>query len=160
VIELNMTLVAQILNFLILLVLLTAVLTKPIKKILAERQSYIENNITAAEENRAEAERLRKEYETFLENTKKEAQEMLREATKQAQANRDEIIAAAQKEATAIIERANAEIEREKNKALAELRDQVTALAVLAAGKIIEKNLDEATHQYLVNDFIEGMGKH
>lgn len=148
----------QIINFLLLIWLLNKLLYKPVSKFLKERSEYIDNSIRQAETWEAEAKKLKEEYQEQMAQARKEAQEILQQATHQGQDNRDEIIVNAQKEANRMLERAQSEIQREKEKALAELRDEVADLAVLTAGKVIDKNLDQATHQSLINNFIEEMG--
>ncbi len=138
--------------------LLNKLLYKPVSQFLKERSEYIENSIRQAETWEAEAKKLKEEYQEQMAQARKEAQDILQQAARQGQDSRDEIVANAQKESNRLLERAQAEIKREKEKALAELRDEVATLAVLAAGKVIDKNLDQATHQSLINNFIEEMG--
>ena len=57
------------------------------------------------------------------------------------------------------MERARLQIEREKQSMMAELRGQISTLAIAAASKIIEKNLDKATHQDMIQQFIDEAGE-
>ena len=71
----------------------------------------------------------------------------------------DEIVSEAKSEANLIIERANTEIEREKEKAAYTVRKEAVDLALEISKKIIEKNIDEERNRQLINEFISEVGK-
>jgi len=154
VIDLNWTLVAQVVNFLILVFLLKKILAEPIKKALDNRQSYIEDSIATAEADKAEAATMKQTYHDQLMKARGEAQEIIDKATKFGEQTRDTIIEESKEEATKILKQAQAEIERERAKALADLRNEVASLSVLVAGRIIGQNLDAKGQDKLVEEFI------
>lgn len=156
--EFNTTLLAQIFNFVILLIFLRLVAYKPIAKLLMERQDYIANSVAAAEEERKQAQELRQQYLADLQKAREEAQAMIAQAAKVGETQAQEIIAAAKAEANRVKESALQEIEREKEKAVRELRDQVAMLSVMVAGKIIGRTITPEIQHDLVHQFIREAG--
>jgi len=156
--EFNATLLAQIFNFVILLIFLRLVAYKPIAKLLMERQDYIANSVAAAEEERKQAQELRQQYLADLQKAREEAQAMIAQAAKVGETQAQEIIAAAKAEANRVKENALQEINREKEKAVRELRDQVAVLSVMVAGKIIGRTITPEIQHDLVHQFIREAG--
>lgn len=156
--NLNGTVIAQIVSFLLLVWLLKAVAFKPILKALDDRRQGIEASISKAEADLEEAAKMREEYTAELKKARQEAHDLIAHASKVGEDKAQEIIAAAQAEAQNIREKAVADIQREKEKALAELRGHVVTLSVLAAQKVINKNIDESAQRQLVDEFISEVG--
>ena len=154
-IDINMTLVAQIFNFLILVAILYKVAYKPLIKVLDEREAKIANNISDAETQQKEAEALKAEYQKELANARMQAQEIVDKAMKAASEERDASIAETKAETARMIKVAREEIAREQAKAIAEVRGQVVALSMAAATKVIGNNIDESVDAKLVEDFID-----
>ena len=148
----------QLVVFLILFLLLRKYAFGPLMRVMNERANYIENQITAAEKNREEANRLAEEHRSNVANAKKEAAELLENARRNGEKQAADIIAAADAEARRLKEEAAAEINREKEKAIAELREQVGALSVALAGKIISKELNAEAHKALFEEAVKEMG--
>jgi F-type H+-transporting ATPase subunit b len=157
-VELSWTLVFQIANTLIIFLILKKLLFKPVTEFMASRQEGIATSIKEAEDKNAEADNIRKQYEEKIAGAQDEAREIVKDASKRAEDRAAEIVKEAQNDAMKIKERTEAEIAREKQKALNSLKDEMATLAVLAAGKIIDKNLDEQSHNQLVKDFIDEVG--
>lgn len=153
-IDLNATLVAQIINFLILVALLAKFAYKPLMKILAERQERIAGNIAAAERERQEAEALRQDYLKQLDDARAHAQAIVDKAAHLAEQTKDEILAAAREESARLIKAAQEESDRQRDKVMEQLKADMVSLSLAAAAKIIERNLDAETNAQLVDDFI------
>ncbi|VBB09239.1 atpase f0 complex subunit b/b' bacterial/chloroplast [Lucifera butyrica] len=154
-VELNATLLAQIINFLILMAILVKVAYKPLMKTLAERQEKIAGSLEAAEKDRAEAKKLLLEYQQQMAEARMQAQEIVDKATKVAGQNKEEILAEARTEHVRMLKAAQEEIQREKEEALVELKDEVVSLALTAAAQIVGQNLDAAINRQLVQNFID-----
>ncbi|MBL0385439.1 F0F1 ATP synthase subunit B [Tumebacillus sp. ITR2] len=148
----------QLVAFLILFLLLRKVAIGPLMRMMKERAQYIENQITTAEKNREEVERLAEENRAALQSAKKDAAEMLENARRSGEKQAADILAAAEEEARRIREEAVATINREKDAAIAELREQVGNLSVLLAGKIIAKELNAESHKALFEEAVKEMG--
>lgn len=157
--EFNATLLAQIADFIILLIFLRVVAYKPLMKLLQDRSDHIENSIATAEKERQEAEQLKAGYEAEMRRSREQAQEIIQKATKVAEEQAAEILAAAKNDAVKLKEASLAEIQREKDKAMGELRDQVASLSVLVAGKIINKKLTGDIQHSMVQEFIKEAGE-
>ncbi|MFZ5652521.1 MAG: F0F1 ATP synthase subunit B [Bacillota bacterium] len=155
---LNSTLVAQIFNFIILLIFLRVVVYKPLVSVLEKRQQFIHDNVKAAEEERKQAEALRQSYLADMQKAKEEAQAIIQQATKAGEAQAQQILEAARAEAGRIKDVALQEIEREKEKAVAELRDQVVSLSILVADRIIGRQITQDLQHGLVQEFIKEAG--
>jgi len=147
-------------SFLILLWLLGKFLYGPINQLLQERQEYVRRQREEAERYREEMQQLRDDYEQRIAHIEREARERIQEAVRQAHVARDQLLAEARAEAESLRERALADIEHEKQKALVEIRDQVVDLALLAAGKIIERELDARAHRAMIENLLERVGHH
>ncbi|WP_148205435.1 F0F1 ATP synthase subunit B [Symbiobacterium thermophilum] len=153
-------LIWTIINFAVLLWGMHRFLYKPLLGAIQAREDEINANLKKAAEDRAEAERLRREFEAQIANAQREAQEIINKAVKNATAVKEQIEAEARARAAEILEQATQTIEREKAKAVAELRREVADLAVAVAGKVIEKSLDDAEHRRLADSFVTEVTKH
>lgn len=152
------TFVWTIVNFLVLVVILNKLLYKPLLGMIEGRETDIKANLDKAEEAKNEAIKLKDEYVAQMQKARQEAQEIVQKATKLGEDTKSEIISDARAEAQRISEKATEEIKLERDKALSYLRDEVATLAVLAAGKVVEKNITPADQEKLVQDFIKGVG--
>jgi F-type H+-transporting ATPase subunit b len=152
------TLLFQVVVFLILLLAVSKFAMKPAMSILQKRQEHIEGQIAAAENANKEAAALLEQQRAELKKVREEAQGILDRAKKQSEVEAQEIIAASQERAERMIEEAKLEINREKEKALASVRDQVAGLSVLLASKIIEKEMSQAEQQDTIEQFMRQVG--
>jgi len=155
VLEFNATLLAQVVHFLILLIFLRLVAYKPLTKLLSDRQKLIADSISAAEQERQQAEQLRAELEAELRRAREQAQDIVQKAAKAGEEQAAVIIENAKNEAKRLKDAALVDIQRERDKAVAELREQAATLAILVAGKIIEQKLDDQIQHRMVQDFVK-----
>jgi len=154
-VDLNMTLFAQILNFLILVVILTKVAYKPLMKALAEREEKIAKSIKSAEQDEIAAKNLLVDYQKQLASARIEAQEIVDKANKLAAEEREASIAETRVEIERMRKSAQADIARDRDLAVAKLKGEVVALSMAAAAKIINSNIDEKVNEQLVSEFID-----
>ncbi|MBF8983763.1 F0F1 ATP synthase subunit B [Lutibacter sp. B2] len=157
-VELNATLFFQIVNFLVLFFLLKKLLFKPVSEFMASRREEVEASLKNAKDKNGQADLKYNEYQVKLETVEDEGRQIIREKTKIAEARHMEIVEGAQKEASRMIDRAEAEIKRQNQKAMNEMKDHVASLVVAATGKMINKQLDEETHNTLIQEFIDEVG--
>lgn len=129
-----------------------------IKKTMTERTEKIRADIEGAEATRAEAEQVKASYEAQLADAKAEASRLIDEARQTAETVRTERIAAAEAEAQELKQRAAAEAESAKAQALADLRGEVAAIAIGAAERVVEANLDTAANRALIDSYIDQVG--
>lgn len=150
--------VYAIIAFLILYWLLNKYAFGPLFGIMEKRRERVLGDMKSAEESRKEAEKLLNEQKQALEEARKEAYEIIEQSRKVSTKQADEIIAKAKDEAEKIKQEMLKEIENEKNKAVAALKSQVSAMSVMIASKIIEKQIDEKSHQELIENYLQKVG--
>ena len=152
------TILFTLINLLILFFGLKHFLFKPVNAVLEKRQEAVDRSLKEAEAAKAQAEASQAEYEQKLAAAKEESAEMLRNATRKAQQRSDEIVAAAKADAAAIMQQNEQELEREKRRAESQLRGEVSGLAVLVAEKVVGREINQADHERLINEFIDSVG--
>lgn len=152
------TFIIQILNLFIQVYLIKKFLFKPINEILEKRRKLADKTIREAREAQSEADSLKEQYESSLTNAHAEAAQIVSEAQKEAQAKADNVVKEAEETAANIKARAAADIEQEKKKAINEAKDEIGGLAMDIAGKVVEKEINEADHKKLIDDFISKVG--
>jgi F-type H+-transporting ATPase subunit b len=145
--------------FLLLMFLLGKFAWGPITSALDEREQTIEESITRAEAALAEAKQLQSDNEAARREAEGQAQRILADARDEAARQRDAAKAELATELAEQRERAAADIDRQKQQALGELRAEVAALAVTAAEKILQKEIDAAEQRGLVDQFIADLPK-
>jgi len=143
-----------VIMFGLLLLVLGSVGLKPIMGIIKKREDDIRHSIDEAERVRNEAEELLENYKKQLDDARLEAQKVIEQSKKVGESVRKEITAKANDEARQIIERAQAEIEREKERALADLQTKVADLTILATAKVIEDSFNLDNQRKLVDQAI------
>ena len=148
-------LVAFLINFLILFGLLTAVLYKPVLKILDERQARIKESLEQAEKIKEQTTRSEEQVKAAIETARKEGQSIIAQASQIAEKLKEEAKDGARKEAETIISKAKDDIKLERDKSIAELRNEFANLTVLAAEKVIKESLDTQKHKKLINEVLE-----
>ena len=122
---------------------------------LASRETKIKESMERAEKALAEAKQIQSDNEIARRTAEQEAQRILREARDNAERLKEEELAKTKAQIKSAQELAQAEIEREKQSALSQLRAEVTNLAVEAAGRILQENMDEPRQRKLVDKFID-----
>lgn len=147
-----------IVNFLVLLAILNKFLFKPLLKTMDARKDEIRQDLDEAAQANAEAQKSKEEYLQQLERAKEDAQQIIAEAMKAGEKTKEDLIAQAQEETAQMTEKAREMIRLEKEEALMQLRDEVSSLVVLAAGKLIEEALDEEAHEKLAHKCIAKVG--
>jgi F-type H+-transporting ATPase subunit b len=151
-------LVAQIIAFLLLIWVMKKYLFGPVGDVLEARQKEVQGTIDQIAADRRAMERMKAEYEQRIAGVEAEAREHIQAAIKEAQSLKDEIVNSARGEAERIVTRGREEINRDKNKALAELRAEVADLAIAVASRVIGQALDERVHRELIHDFVNQVG--
>jgi len=143
--------------FLTTLLILRKYAWGPITSALSEREATIATSLNRAEEALSESKRLQEQNAQAKRKAEQEAQKLLRDAREEAQVIRDQEAQRTQEEIALIREQAKQEIERDKQRALQSLRKEVADLAILAAEKVLQENLDGARQHALIDRFIDGL---
>ena len=153
------TFLAQICNLMIQLVIFKKLLLNPVKKVIAERKAKADSQIADAEKLRTEAEAMKAEYEQNLQNARTEANQIVAAAQKTAAARSEELLGEARAQAAALKQKAEADIAQERKKAVNEVKDEIGGMAMEIASKVVEREIKEADHQDLIDEFIKNVGE-
>jgi len=141
--------------FLLLLAVMYRLVFPRANQALEDRTAAIQGKMEEADAKLTEAEESRRRYEESIGDARGEANRIIADAKDTADALRADIVAKAEAEAAAIVERAHADAVAERDRALQELRTQVGVMSVELAARIVERELDVATHEGLVDEYIQ-----
>ena len=153
------TFLAQICNLMIQLVIFKKFLLKPIKQVIADRKAKADSEIADAQKLRTEAEAMKAEYEQNLQNARTEANQIVAAAQKTATARSEEIVGEARAQAAALKQKAEADIAQERKKAVNEVKDEISGIAMEIASKVVEREIREEDHRDLIDEFIKNVGE-
>jgi F-type H+-transporting ATPase subunit b len=131
----------------------------PVLNFIDERRNEIARNISESERGRAESEKLLEEYRAQLQASRQDAQQVIDKAAKVGEEARQALLAQSRDEAAKLLENARKEIQRERDDALLTLRQEVVTLAMMAAGKILERNITGDDNTKIVNKFLDEVGE-
>lgn len=158
IINLNLTLVLQVVNFLILIVLLQRFLYKPLTQFLATRAEGIKRSLEEAKAAREAAARAQQEYEARIAATRREAAALREAAVREVEEERQRLLKASRDEATRLLSEAKTQIEQEVKRAKAELRKEVVGLSVGIAERLIARSLTADDHRRLAEQVAQEIG--
>lgn len=142
----------------VLFTFLSYVLFNPARDMLQKRAERVKNDVESAAKERADALKLKEEYEAHLKNIQNEANVILADARKKALANQDKIIEEANKEAAQIKQRATREIELEREKAKDDMKREMIIIASAMANKLVTVSVDQKTQDALLDETLREMG--
>lgn len=147
-------LVAQLINFFLLLVVLRIFLYKPILAMLDRRSQRIREGLEAAEQSKSQAASGEREVAKQLDEARKQGQALVAQAQEASNRLQEEARNQARREAETLLERARSEIQLERDQAIAELRGAFADLTISAAEKVIDQSLDRQAHKKLIDDVL------
>lgn len=153
------TLILQSANVLIIMAALYYLLFKPVGGMLKKREEFVENTLASAKTSKEEAEALLEKYQLQMREAGQEARQIVEKATADAESYGAKRRQEADAEAEALLERARVEIATERQRAIEAIRDEMSSIAVLAAGKVLEREIGHDDHEALVRDFVSKVGE-
>ena len=148
----------NLVNVAVLVAVLAWLLHKPMTKFLEDRKERIRLDLENAANRLAEAEEKHSQYEGKLRAINTERDEILENARKLGQDKQNEIIEKANTDARSILERAQKDVEREKEKAQDEMRSQIIQVSALMAEKLLARGMDEADKEKILTDAMNELG--
>ena len=154
-----LTLVAAILNLFLQLYIFKKFFYSKIILILDQRREAADQQITDAQNAKAEAMAIKETYEKNMLEAKNQASTILERAQKTAALRGEEIIRQANEDAVAIREKASADIAQEKKKAINDAKDEISGLAMAIAGKVVGRELTAGDQSKLIDSFIDELGE-
>jgi F-type H+-transporting ATPase subunit b len=149
------TLIAQVINVAILFGLLYLVAFKPVMRMLDERSRRIKESMEQTEYIKQQAVKAEQETEKRIAEAGKEGQKIMDQAVKTGEEMRQKAQEGARQEAEILIIKARAEIQREHDEAIGELRKEFADLTILAAEKVIDRSLDKEAHRQLIDQVLK-----
>ncbi len=152
------TLIANICNLFIQMLIIKKFFLDKVLAILDQRRSAADKEITDAKAAKDEALNIKKTYEDNMLQANAKANEILQTAQKTAAERSEKIIAEAQTSAAQIKSKASADIAQEKKKAINDAKNEISGLAMAIAGKVVEKELGESDQSQLIDRFIDELG--
>jgi F-type H+-transporting ATPase subunit b len=156
-VNINLTLLAQLISFAIFVWVCKKYIWPPVVEAMQERQKQIADGLNAAEKAEADLEAAKAEIGQQIAEAKTQAAGIIEQANKRASQIIEEAKDAANAEGTRLKEAAQADIEQEVNRAKEQLRTQVAALALAGAQKILEASIDENAHKAVVDRLAAGL---
>jgi F-type H+-transporting ATPase subunit b len=158
--DINVALVVwTLVTFGLLVIVLKRFAWRPILEMIEIREKTIADAIESAKRERAEAEKAAAEMRASLEKARAEASELIRRNQAEVAAAKNELMAAARKESEALLAQARISIEEERRAAVAELRAQVVDIAIEAAGRLLQTQMDEKKQRQLVEEYLARLPK-
>jgi len=158
-ISLDKSLIVQMINFVILLAVLSRLLYKPLLAKMEERTGAIKKALDEAQAARGEAAKQQEENATRLRTAYAEAQAIRAAALKEAADEQRKLVDAARREAQQLVETAKAQTDADIRRAREELRREVSELATAVAEKLVRKSLRDDDHRRILDDAIARLGR-
>ncbi len=149
--------VATLISLTIIFALTLAFIWKPLKKNLEIRRVNIETNIDAASYTRKVAEANWAESKEAKQKVKEEGKEIISTAKLEADREKKKALDATKREQDSLIEKSRAQIEKEKEQLKDDIRNEILSTSLLAAEKILEKELDQDANNKMINELIESL---
>ncbi len=159
IINLNLTLLLQTINFIILAIVLYKFLFKPLASFMEKRAEGIRHSLEEAKQARDEVARARAEYEESLRTTRQEAAALRQRMDREMTEERERLIQQSREEAHRMITQARTEIEQEVRRAKAELRNETVALSLTATERLLQRSITDEDQRRLVEQYIEELGR-
>lgn len=151
----NWNLLFSAVTVLVLFLVLKHFFFEKVHNFMKEREKAVESALKNAADVNVEAQKKLENYESQLANAEKESREIIKAARDQAKVQAESILEEADLKANKIIEQSHKNIKRDKIQARKELRDEVSSLALIAAGKIMEKELNPEEHEEIINRILK-----
>jgi F-type H+-transporting ATPase subunit b len=149
----------SIIVFVILIVVLWRFIFKPVNNIISKRQTEIQESIDSADKQKEEAQKYLEEQKIQLDEAKKEARKIIEDGKTAARKVKGEIEEKALEKSRAIMEAAASEINAEKERSIAEVKNKMVDIALAATEKMIAKNLSEKEHKKLIEETLREVEK-
>lgn len=147
--------ILTICNFLLLVYLLKRFAWNGLIGALEKREAKVTADVKKAEEDRQSAETLKNELDAKLAEISAQAAQKMQEAVKLGQAQSAELLAQAQDQAKRLLEQTKMQLEVEKNKALADVRNEIVETAILAAQKVLQAQINTTAADETVERVLE-----
>ena len=153
--EINWNLLFSAITVLVLYLILKHFFFEKVHKFMEARKAAVQDNLDRAKATEEEAQALLSEYQATLSNAEEEKRAIIKKAKAEADRRADTIVGEAKIQAQQIVLEAHENMRAEEEKAVVQLKKEVSSLAVLAAERIMQRELDEKSQQALVDQVLE-----
>lgn len=147
--------IAQAINFVVVLFILNFLLIKPLRKTMKEREEKITGGLNDADKNAKLLEKTKKEYDSIILNAKSEANTIFQEGKREAMTKKTEMLENAQKEVELMIQNGKKTLESEKIKMVEEAKQEIVSLVVSATEKLLASENNDKFNQKTINQMKE-----
>jgi len=152
------TFIFAIINLIVLYLILKRFLFKPVTEFMEKRAKSIQDGFDNAEKLKNEALKVKAEYEEKIRQAHVEAEKIISDAHKKAEQDYETVIKEAKIEADRLLENSRREIELERQYMIKEMRNEIASLALAAASKVLEEQVDAEKNREIVNKFLDEAG--
>lgn len=152
------TFVWAVINLLVLFLILKKILFKPVTELMEKREASIREGLEKAEAARAEAAELNARYLEQMKASSAVADKIISDAREKANKVYDEMMAGARRDVESMMAKARLDMERDRIQMVKDVRGQLASLALIAASKVMEANMDNDMNRKLVENFIDEEG--
>lgn len=152
------TCVFALINLLILFFVLKKVLFKPVMNYMDKRKNEVADSLKTSENAKNEALELKQQYEEQMKTARADGQKIIDDMTARANKIYSDTVAKAEEESRQILARAQEDVQREHEKVLKDSKAEISGLAIAAASKVIDANLDNESNRKLVDKFLDETG--
>jgi F-type H+-transporting ATPase subunit b len=154
----NGTFFAELIAFIVMILILGKYAYPRIIKAATERDAKIEAGLRAAQESEERLAKVQGQVEQTLEEARTQAREILNRAHQEATGDAAEVLVKSRVDAESLIVRARTEIEGERDRAIQDLRAEVANMVVSASERVLGSAIDAKTHQRLIDDALTKVG--
>jgi F-type H+-transporting ATPase subunit b len=150
--------IIDIINIIVLFLFLKKFLFKPVTEMMDKRASLITSNIQDSEDKKTEAYQLKADFEEELKHAGEQASVIIKEARERAELEYNRKLQEARDEAGRVRDEAEKIIELDRKKSMDSAQAEIAGLALLAAAKVIGKNVDDDTNKQYLGDLLKEVG--
>lgn len=145
-------------NLIVFFLILKKLLFQPVMGMIEKREQMISGQIEDAEQKNTQAGLLKERYEAELKNANQEAAMIVKTAKERGKEEYEKILRDAGAEASKIIADASKTIETEREKAVQGIQNEIAQVAIAAASKVIQENVDQESNEKILDDFLREAG--
>ena len=145
-------------NLIVFFIILKKLLFQPVMGMIEKREQMISGQIEDAEQKNTQAGLLKERYEAELKNANQEAARIVKTAKERGKEEYEKILRDADAEASKIIADARKTIETEREKAVQGIQNEIAQVAIAAASKVIQENVNQASNEKILDDFLREAG--
>lgn len=160
-INVDWNIVFNIINVFVFYLLMRRFLFHPVNEMMEKRKAAVQASFDEVENKKCEAEKLKEEYERSLQNAQATTVAIINETKQRVSEEQTRLILLAKEESQKILENSRNTIELERRILVRQSQEAIAQMAILAAAKVIQKNMDETVNHKIIQDFLSeaGVGK-